>query len=190
MRKVIVSTYATLDGFVDNPHLWSLRHWCDEAAAYARDLLFGCDALLFGRVTYQGFAQAWPTMTDEGGFADRMNALRKYVVSTTLRSGGWGETTVLADDVVGRIAELKAQPGQHILSYGSGRLAGTLLAHHLVDEYHIWVHPVVIGSGRPLFPRGATATLDLRAVRQFPTGVVALTYRPVAEPAESAARSS
>jgi dihydrofolate reductase len=190
MRKVVVSTNATLDGFVDNPHLWSLGHWCDEAAAYARHLLFGCDALLLGRATYEGFAQAWPSMTDEGGFADRMNALPKYVVSTTLRSGGWGKTTIFADDVARRIADLKNQPGRAILSYGSGRLAGTLLAQDLLDEYHIWVHPVLLGSGRPLFPPGTAGTLELLRAQQFPTGVVALTYRPISERGASAAGSS
>ena len=179
MRKVIVSTNVTLDGFVDNPHLWSLGHWCDEAAAYARSLLFGCDALLFGRVTYQGFAQAWPSMTDEGGFADRMNTLPKYVVSTTLQSGGWGTTTIFGSDVAGRITELKHQPGGAILSYGSGRLAGMLLAQGLLDEYHISVHPVLLGSGRPLLPPRTAATLELLQAQQFPTGVVALVYRPI-----------
>ena len=185
MRKVIVSTHATLDGFVDNPQLWSLRYWCDQAAEYAHSLLFGCDALLLGRVTYEGFAQAWPFMTDDGGFADRMNALPKYVASTTLRSGGWGATMIFGHDVAGQVAQLKARPGQDILSYGSGRLAGTLLAHHLIDEYHVWVHPVLLGSGRPLLPPGTAASLELLATHPFPTGVVALTYRPVIDNEES-----
>jgi dihydrofolate reductase len=179
MRKIIASTYATLDGFIDNPHLWSLGYWCDEAAAYARDLLFASDALLLGRVTYEGFAQAWPSMTDEGGFADRMNALPKFVVSTTLDAGGWGDTTIIGgDDLAERIAKLKDQPGQDILSYGCGRLSDALLEHGLLDEIRIWVHPVVTGAGQRLFREGTTATLELLDTHRFPTGVVVHSYRP------------
>jgi dihydrofolate reductase len=180
MRKIVVSTYASVDGFVDNPHLWSLPYWCDEAAAYAKDLLFAAGALLLGRVTYEGFAQAWPSMTDEGGFAERMNTLPKYVVSSALQGGGWGDTTVLGGDVAEQVGKLKEEPGQDILSYGCGGLAATLLAAGLLDELHLWVHPVVVGSGQSLFPAGTAAGLDLAGTTTFPTGIVVLSYRPAA----------
>ncbi|GAA3507538.1 dihydrofolate reductase [Streptosporangium album] len=181
VRKIVASTYATLDGFIDNPHLWSLQYGTEEYLAYAYNLLFSSDALLMGRVTYDGFAQAWPAM---GGndYADRMNGLPKYVVSSTLeKADEWNNSTVIAgDDLVGAVTELKQQPGQDILMFGCGRLTDALMEHGLLDEYRIWVHPVVRGEGQRLFREGAEATLELLDTTTFSSGVIVLTYRPVA----------
>lgn len=187
MRKIIASTNATLDGYIDNPHLWSLKYWNDESAAYAKDLLFSSDALLLGRVTYEGFAEAWPAMTDEGGFADRMNGMPKYVVSTTLEKAAWNNSTIIGDDVVERVAELRRQPGGNILIYGCGRLTDTLRENGLLDEYRIWIHPVVRGEGQRLFAEGTVADLELVDAPVFSSGVVVATYRPAGAGAGDAA---
>jgi dihydrofolate reductase len=178
MRKVIASTYVTLDGYIDNPHLWSLEYGSEETAGYAKDLLFGADALLLGRVTYEGFAQAWPSMTDGAGFADRMNGMPKYVVSATLASASWNNSTIIRENVADAVAQLKRQPGGDILTYGCGRLTDTLRAHGLLDEYRLWFHPVLRGEGQRLFGKGTRATLELLDTTTFATGVVVHTYRP------------
>jgi dihydrofolate reductase len=175
VRKVITSVYATLDGYIDNPQNWSLKYWDDEHGEYASGLLRGSDALLMGRATYEGFAASWPSVTGE--FADRINAMPKYVASTTLGGElGWN-ATVLEGDVVRAVAELKRQPGGDLLMYGTGRLTDTLMEHGLLDEYHIWVCPVVIGQGDPLFRPGTRAELTHAGTTTFGSGVVVLTYR-------------
>ncbi len=159
MRKVIVSEYVTLDGVMEDPGGgeksehggWSFQFWNEEAAKYKFDELFASDALLLGRVTYQGFAKAWPSMTDEHGFADRMNGLPKFVVSTTLEEVEWNNSRLIKGNIAEEVYKLKQQPGQDILVAGSGELVHTLMQHDLIDEYRIMVHPVVLGSGKRLF---------------------------------------
>ncbi|RPD46197.1 dihydrofolate reductase [Hymenobacter sediminis] len=177
MRKVVVAMYLTLDGVMENP-AWTTPYFDEEVAQAQHALLFASDALLLGRVTYQGFATAWPTMQDEQGFADRMNALPKYVASTTLNTLEWN-ATLLQGDVPTAVSELKQQPGQQLLVYGSGELVRTLLAHDLIDEYRLMVHPLVLGSGQKLFTDGdAATTLQLVASTATASGVLLLTYRP------------
>ncbi|ABF45248.1 bifunctional deaminase-reductase-like protein [Deinococcus geothermalis DSM 11300] len=177
MRKVVLSMYQSLDGVVENP-VWTMPFWNEEAAQFARDQLFASDALVLGRVTYQGFAQAWPGRQDEQGFADRMNALPKFVASRTLRQAGWN-ARIMPGDAAQEVARLKRQPGQDLLIYGSGTLVQTLMAHHLIDEYRLWLYPVVLGRGQRLFPEGAPP-LNLKRldVRPLASGVVILTYGP------------
>src|SRR5947209_18074307 len=130
MRKVIVSEYVTLDGVMEDPGGgegtkhggWSFQFWSEEAAKFKFDELFASDALLLGRVTYQGFAKAWPSMTDEQGFADRMNSLPKFVVSTTLQEVAWNNSRLIKENVVEEVSRLKQQPGKDILVGGSGQL--------------------------------------------------------------------
>ncbi|MER5334554.1 dihydrofolate reductase family protein [Micromonospora sp. NPDC002717] len=183
-RKVIASTYLSLDGVIANPHLWMLSYMTEEGQRYALEQLFGSDALLLGRATYEGFAQAWPSMPrDEAGFADRMNSLPKYVVSTTLQRLGWHNSTVIAGDVAKEVAELKRQPGKDILMYGCGRLARTLLDNDLLDELRFWLHPVFVGDGRVengdlLFRDGGAANLRLVGQTELSSGVVILRYQP------------
>ncbi len=127
MRKVVASEYVTLDGVMEEPGHWSFQFWSDEAAKFKYDELFASDALLLGRVTYEGFAAAWPTMTGTGDFGERMNSLPKYVVTKTLQELTWNNSTPIKGDIVEEISTLKQQPGQDILLAGSGQLVHTLM---------------------------------------------------------------
>lgn len=187
MRKVIVSEFLTLDGVMEDPGGaektkhggWSFKFWSEEAAKFKFDELFACDALLLGRVTYQGFAAAWPSMTDEEGFADRMNGLPKYVVSKTLEELTWNNSKLLKGDVAEEVSKLKQQPGQDILVSGSAGLANTLLQHKLVDEYRLMVYPIVVGSGKHLFSAESDMTvMKLIDAKTFSSGVALLQYQP------------
>jgi dihydrofolate reductase len=182
MRKVIATEYVSLDGVMEEPGTWSFPFWNDEAAKYKYDELFASDALLLGRVTYQGFAAAWPTMTDTGDFGERMNSMPKYVASRTLDEVTWN-ASLITGDVAEAVARLKQQPGQDILLAGSGELLHTLMQHDLIDEYRLMVYPIVLGSGKRLFREGSdTKTLRLVGTQTFSSGVVILTYQPVTSP--------
>ncbi len=187
MRKIVVSEYLTLDGVMEDPGGgdksayggWSFTFWNEEAAKFKFDELFASDTLLLGRVTYQGFAAAWPSMTDEGGFSDRMNSLPKFVVSTTLEETKWNNSRLIKENVAEEIARLKQEPGRDILVSGSGELVQTLMQHNLVDEYQLMVHPVVLGGGKRLFRDGTNKqTLKLINTRSFSSGIVVLSYQP------------
>lgn len=187
MRKLIVSTYVTLDGIIQ-PLDWSAQssspESMEERGTYARDLLFAADALLLGRETYEVFADVWPsrTATDEGpgeaGSVDRINSLPKYVASTTLKEPLAWNATLITGDVPTEVAKLKQQPGQAIVMYGCGHLARTLLEHDLIDEFRFWVYPVVRGSGTRLFGDGTRANLNLIETRTFSAGFAVLTCQP------------
>ena len=187
MRKVVVAEFLTLDGVMEDPGGaekfahggWSRGYWDDEIGKFKYDELFASDAHLLGRVTYQGFAAAWPSQADEAGFADRMNNLPHYVVSTTLQKAEWNNSTIIKNNVAEEIAKLKQQPGMDILVAGSATLIQTLIKNNLVDEYHLLVYPVVLGSGKRLFQDGTLTKLKLVASKPFPSGVVALTYQTV-----------
>ncbi|ETK34067.1 dihydrofolate reductase family protein [Microbispora sp. ATCC PTA-5024] len=182
MRKVIVSVFVTLDGVQDDPHEWSLGHWTDEYGEYARDQLFAADALLMGRVTYEGFAGSWPAMTSEDGapegFADRINTMPKYVASTTLRELGWTNSHLIEGDVVDAVRDLRRRPGGDVLMYGCGGLARLLTRRGLVDEIRLWVHPVVLGRGEHVFAGWDETPMRLLRTRTFASGVVVLTHEP------------
>lgn len=122
MRKIIATEYVTLDGVFEEPGNWSGPFFNDEAGKFKNDELFACDALLLGRLTYDGFAAAWPTMTDTGEFGERMNGIPKYVVSTTMDRAEWNNSTVIKENAAAEVAKLKQQPGQDILLAGSGQL--------------------------------------------------------------------
>lgn len=178
MRKVIASEYVTLDGVMEEPGQWSFPFWNDELAKYKYDELFASDALLLGRVTYQGFAAVWPTMTDTGDFGERMNSLPKYVASTTLKETTWN-ARLIEGDLPQAVTNLKQQPGRDILIAGSGMLVHTLIEHDLIDEYRLLLHPVVLGSGKRLFREGSdTKNLQLIETKAFSSGVVVLSYQP------------
>ena len=187
MRKVVVTEYVTLDGVFEDPGGgegtthggWSFQFWSEEAAKYKFDELFASDALLLGRVTYEGFAKAWPTMKDAGEFAERMNSIPKYVVSTTLKELEWNNSHLLKGNIAEEVARLKQQEGQDILVAGSGELVRTLMQHDLIDEYRLMVHPVVLGGGKRLFRDGSNKTvLKLADTKSFSSGVVVLSYQP------------
>lgn len=187
MRKVVVSEFVTLDGVMEAPgggEAFRRGGWAfefdrgAEGDAFKLDELQKADALLLGRVTYEGFAAAWPSRTDDVGFADKMNGMPKFVVSTTLESPEWNNSTVIGGDVSEEVSKLKQEPGGEILVYGSARLVQTLIEHDLVDELRFMVFPVVLGSGKRLFA-DAPATMPFRLVDAKPVGsdgVLVLTY--------------
>ena len=143
------------------------------------DLLNECDVVLMGRRTYDGFASAWPTRSGDS-MADRMNAMQKQVVSTTLRNPTWHNTQVIGTDAVEKIRALKKQPGKDIVQYGLGQVSFTLLEHGLVDEIRLWVHPIILGKKGPQSPHFlncSSAQFDLGSSRALPNGVVIVNYR-------------
>ncbi|MGR6012968.1 dihydrofolate reductase family protein [Bacillus paranthracis] len=177
MGKIIVSMYLSLDGVMEEP-AWTAPYFNEEVAKFQSNLLFESEALLLGRVTYQGFAAAWPSMTDEEGFADKMNSIPKFVASTTLEKTEWN-ANLIKDNVIEEISKLKEQPGQNLLIYGSGDLTQTLMQHDLIDEYHFIVNPVIVGSGKRLFKTGNdTKALKLIETITTSSGVVILSYQP------------
>jgi dihydrofolate reductase len=179
MSRVVVTEFVTLDGVMEAPEKWTFPFGNEEVAKFKRDELFESDALLLGRVTYQGFAAAWPSRTDEQGFADRMNSLPKFVVSTTLNQVDWKNSRLIKSNVTEEVTRLKQQPGQGILIYGSGQLVDSLMQHGLIDEYRLMVYPLVLGSGKRLFrDMHDTTALSLVESQAFSTGVVVLTYHP------------
>jgi dihydrofolate reductase len=182
MGKLVVTEFITLDGVIEEPG-WSFEFdRGDEGENYKGEELKAADAQLLGRITYQGFAKAWPTMTDTGWFGEMMNSMPKYVVSTTLtdEEADWNNSTVIRDDVVNRISGLKREAARDILVAGSSQLVKTLAEHDLVDEYRLMVYPLVLGKGKRLFGDGTRRTklrlVDTKAVG--PDGVIILTYQP------------
>jgi dihydrofolate reductase len=197
MRKVVVSEFITLDGVFEDPGGgedskhggWTFQfNTGPDGQRYKFDEVMRADALLLGRTTYQGFAAAWPSMKDDAGFADKMNGMPKYVVSTSLQTAEWTNSTVLGGDVAAEVTKLKQQDGGEILINGSGQLVRTLLGHGLIDEVRLMVFPIVLGSGKHLFDH-IQAPAKLRLVETTPVGpdgVVILTYQPAA-PGETSA---
>ena len=185
MRTVIVSEFVTLDGVMEapggeptHPHSgWVMDYLGPEQMQYKLDEVLAAETLLIGRVTYESFVGAWPER--EGDFADKMNAMAKVVVSTTLTEPAWGHTTVLTGDVVAGITDLKQGDGGPILVAGSKTLVDTLLDHELVDELRLMVFPVTIGAGLRMFSATAKKTPWRRTDSvTFSTGVRVDTYHP------------
>jgi dihydrofolate reductase len=188
MGKLVVSEFMSVDGVIEDPGGsegtaeggWSFRHPAPGSEAYKLDELQAGDVLLLGRVTYDGFAAAWPAMEETSGdFGPRMNSMPKVVVSTTLTDTTWRNSTIVTGDVPGQIAKLKEQYDGDILVYGSATLVDTLREHGLVDEYRLMIHPVLIGAGKRLF-RDGSVPADLELVETLAVGpdVIVLTYRP------------
>jgi dihydrofolate reductase len=178
MGKLVESTFMSLDGVISNPQEWSPPYWDEEHAGYAQELFYAADAMLLGRKTYEGFKQAWPERAGTNEFADRFNAVPKYVASRTLPAGEaeWN-ATVLEGDVIEAVRALKAQEGQNIIKYGTGEFSRALLEAKLVDEYHLWVFPEVMGKGDRLL-EGVRATLELVDTTRFSSGIVVLQLAP------------
>jgi dihydrofolate reductase len=174
MRKLVESTFVTLDGVIGTPQEWGPPYWNDEHADYARKLLFDADALLLGRATYESFAEAWPARSGDE-YTDRINGLPKYVASRTLQEATWN-ATIIKGDVAEEVAGLKQQPGENILKFGTGELDRTLIAHELIDEFHFWVFPVLAGGGQRLIEGIDTTHLKLVDTATFSTGIVVHTY--------------
>jgi dihydrofolate reductase len=176
--KLVVTQFMTLDGVIGEPQNWSFPYWSDETQNFKVNELQNTDAHLLGRITYQGFAASWPEQTDEDGFADRMNSLPKYVVSTTLKKAEWNNSHIISQNVADEISKLKQQPGGNLLVAGSADLLKTLMKHDLVDEYYLLMYPIVLGEGLRLFPDGMAATLRLTESKPMGNGVILLRYEP------------
>lgn len=182
MRKLIESTHVSLGGEIGSPD-WAFPYLNEEHNDYAKRLLCAADALLLGRLTYEGLSAAYPAMTggDSGvlnDFIERMNSIPKYVASTTLREATWN-ATVINGDVAPFVADLKQQTGGDIIKYGNGPLDVTLMENGLIDEFHLLITPVAIGRGQHLFECIDTApALNLVDVTRFSNGVVILIYTP------------
>lgn len=171
MRRIVVSEFVTLDGVMEDPGGsektdgggWAFRfERGPEGDRFKLQELEDAEGMLLGRRTYDGFAAVWPSVQDEAGFADKMNAMPKYVVSSTLEEPAWNNTRVLGGDAVAAVSALKAEEGGDLLVAGSCSLVQTLLAHGLVDDLRLMVYPVVLGHGKRLFAdQSATAAFEL-----------------------------
>ena len=173
MRRVIASEFVTLDGIVEDPS-WTFQFSSEQQEKFKFDELSASDALVLGRVTYEGFAASWPRMTEQAGeageYADMMNGYPKYVASTTLDEPlEWNNSTLIKGDVAEEVLNLKQQPGKDILIFGSGDLVNTLMQHDLIDEYRLMIFPVVVGGGKRLFGEGIDKMV-LRPCRYEDTG--------------------
>jgi dihydrofolate reductase len=160
MGKLVVTEFITVDGVIEDPggaEQFERGGWAfqfdrgAEGDKFKLDEVLAAEALLLGRITYEGFAQAWPSITDEQGFAAKMNSMPKYVVSSTLENPTWGNTTQIKDNVVGEITALKERTSGDLLVNGSAQLVRILTQHELVDEYRLMIFPVVLGEGKRLF---------------------------------------
>ena len=188
MSKVVVTEFLTLDGVMEAPGgefhpdgkgAWTFQFFNDEAGKFKFDELQAADALLLGRVTYQHFAAAWPSMTDDGGFADRMNSLPKHVASTTLHEPLEWNATLIQGDVAEEVSKLKLEDGRDILICGSADLVHTLMPHDLIDEFRLMVFPRRPRERKaPLSRRLASTALQLAETKTFSSGVVVLSYVP------------
>ncbi|GAA4447311.1 dihydrofolate reductase family protein [Actinokineospora soli] len=181
MRKIVASFNMSLDGVTDHMEEWHFQYFDKDAEVFAQEQLFASDALLMGRLTYEGFAEAWPGM-DAGEFGVKMNTMPHYVVSSTLESGNWGDTTIIRPEAIAEeIGKLKAQPGGDILMYGYGPLAHELLRLGLLDEIRVWLHPVLSGHGDKeslLFRDGTKVELEHTDTKRLGSGVNILFFTP------------
>jgi dihydrofolate reductase len=187
LRKIIVSTLMTLDGVIEDPGGmagsehggWANQFFDEEAGRRSLETLSKCDYFLCGRRTYEIFSKAWPNAS--GPYADRLNAIPKLVASTTLAEPLTWNASLLEGDAVEQLRQVKGQPGQDILMYGSVTLMRSLHQHGLVDQLDLMVCPVVLGTGQRLFgdSGGPSAQLRLAGTAELASGVAILSYRPV-----------
>lgn len=190
MRKLIVAEFVSLDGVMQAPGgvdedtdggfahgAWTFPYWHDDIGASFFESIQECDAFLLGRKTWQVHGEAFDPMPEGDPFGDVMNAMQKYVVSTTLTSTAtWRNSTIIRANVVEEVRKLKQQPGKNIYTDGSSVLVHTLAQHNLVDEYRLLVYPLVLGSGKRVFPDGQRIDMQLVENRPFPSGVVLMRY--------------
>jgi dihydrofolate reductase len=189
MRQLIVHEFVTLDGVMQAPGGkdedldggfahggWTVPYWHDDIGNAFGALMKDVDAFLLGRRTYVTHAAAFEPMPPGDPFGDLMNAPKKYVVSRTLKQPTWRNTTIIRENVIESVRALKAQPGKSILTDGSSQVVHALLAHDLVDELHLHVYPLTLGSGKRVLPSGVRALFALTSATPYPTGVVGLHY--------------
>jgi dihydrofolate reductase len=189
MRKLIVHEFVTLDGVIQAPGGkdedrdggfedggWTLPYWHDDIGRTFGELMKDVDAFLLGRRTYVTHAEAFEPMPAGDPFGDLMNPPKKYVVSRTLKEPIWRNTTIIRDNVIDSVRQLKSQPGKNILTDGSSQLVHALLQHDLIDELHLNLYPLSLGSGKRVLPEGLNAKFSLMSATPYPTGVVGLHY--------------
>lgn len=179
MRKIVAGLFISLDGVVESPDQWHFPYFNDEMGAAVDAVMTAADTMLLGRQTYQEFASYWPNQTSDVPLADYMNDIPKLVVSTTLATVAWQNSTLIKGDVAEELTRLKQLPGKNISITGSGTLVRSLLRDNLLDELSLLVHPIVVGRGKRLFDdMGAQVALKLVDSRTLSTGVLSLTYAP------------
>ena len=176
MRKITASTFVSLDGVTNDPRAWATPYFNQQAEQAVLQEVRASDGMLMGRGTYEYFADVLPAQT--GPYADALNAIRKYVFSSTLETADWNNSTIIPTDPVAAVRELKQQDGRDLFMYGHGRLSQTLLQHSLLDEIRFAVHPLVLGDGHGPGSSRPAPQLKLVAATPLPTGVVALSYQP------------
>jgi len=176
MRKVIESTLVSLDGVIGDPLTWINGYFGKQAQEVALAQLLVSDALLMGRHTYEMFAATSDAGTS--AYSERMKSIRKYVFSSTLERADWNNTMIIRDNVADAVSRLKQGDGQDLVFYGHGPLGQTLLEYHLLDELRLWIHPLLVGSGKLLFRQSEKTTLKLVATKTLEQGVVVLIYQP------------
>jgi dihydrofolate reductase len=174
MRRLIVSSLVSLDGVHGDPQSWVGDYFDDQAAEESLAVLLDSDAMLMGRNTYDCFAPAFSA--GSGPYLERINEMRKYVFSSTLTAADWNNTTIIRGDPVAAVRELKQQGDRHLVIYGYGQLAQTLLEHGLVDQVNFVINPVMAGGGTTLFRPGKRTNLRLVSVAERRNGVVILSY--------------
>lgn len=189
MRKVLLSTHITLDGFMAGANMeldWHFNNWNDEMEKYTEEQKSRIDTILVGRVTYQNMAKHWPAVetdiyarTKDIEFAKWMNTMPKVVFSKTLEKAEWNNSRIVKDNIAEEISKLKRQPGKDMIMWGGVGIVSAFLKLGLIDEYQIWVAPVVLGTGIPLFKNVRKSfNLELLNTKQFSNGVNILRYRP------------
>jgi dihydrofolate reductase len=192
MRKIVAGEFVSVDGVMESPDQWHFPYWSDEMGTVVGNQMANADAMLLGRVTFQEFASFWPGQTeDEMPGAGHMNDTQKYVVSTTLNDvSAWQNSSLISGNVVDEIAKLKQQPGGDIGVTGSATLVQSLLREGLLDELHLLVHPISVGSGkRILDEKAGKVPLKLLESRTLPNGVLYLIYAPDKSAGEGAAQA-
>ena len=189
MRKLIVHEFVTLDGVMQAPGAkdedtdggfsqggWTGPYWHDDIGATFFGLMQDVDAFLLGRRTYVLHAGAFEPMAPGDPFGDVMNGPRKYVVSKTLKTPTWRNTTIISGNPIEAVQTLKAEPGKNIVTDGSSQLVHALLQHDLIDELFLHVYPIALGKGKRVFPDRIDAKFKLASAHPYPTGVVGLSY--------------
>ncbi len=178
MRKIVAGEFVSADGVMETPETWQFPFQSEEMGEITERQIRDADAFLLGRVTYEGFAEYWPTQThNEFGVADKLNRAPKYVVSTTLQKADWNNSTQIKSNVFEEIRKLKLQPGKEIGIIGSATLVHSLLDAGLIDEIQVLIHPIVLGKGVRLFANGYHSSLKLVDSKILPNGVVYLSYQ-------------
>ena len=186
MRKVVAVELVSVDGVIEAPEEWAFSYSNDEMEQENAKGMAASDAMLLGRVTYEGLAAFWPNQPSGTPIVDYINSVRKYVVSDTLEEPlGWNNSILIKGNVAEEVLRLKQQPGKNVLIFGSADLVHTLMQDDLIDEYRLMVFPVVVGSGKRLFKDGSdTTVLRLVETKRFGSGVVVLSYQPAGKEAE------